>query len=259
MSERKDSERGGLDEIEPLDDVNRTLDRQEPDDDYYIRNYVLKESEPAQDAVEAQAPEEPVLEKAPEPEDAPEAVEVVLEEKAPPATTAVTPGPPPATGPAPIQEQEKKPEQSFGTRAFAPPKVEPAPPAVSEPAEGLDLSREESLTNALSDLLDSSPDVEAAMLVSLDGLPMASALPETMEEDRVAAMSAAILGLGERASAELGRGELKQVFVEGKEGYVFLMSAGGKAVLTALARRGVKIGLVFYDMKHAAQNIANIL
>ena len=64
--------------------------------------------------------------------------------------------------------------------------------------------------------------------MSLDGFTMASALPQGMQEDRVGAMSAAILGLGERAAAELGRGTLSQVFIEGEGGYVVLIAAGDR-------------------------------
>lgn len=123
---------------------------------------------------------------------------------------------------------------------------------------GVDL-REEKLVSALSQLLQSSNEIEAAALISLDGLMIASALPNSVEEDRVAAMSAAILSLGERAASELGRGDLSQVFLEGDSGFIFMMSTGGKAVLTALARNTAKLGLVFYDMKNAAKQIGEIL
>ena len=49
------------------------------------------------------------------------------------------------------------------------------------------------LDQILGTLLRQAPDVEAAAVVSFDGLPMASALPAGMDEDRVAAMSAALL------------------------------------------------------------------
>ena len=49
-----------------------------------------------------------------------------------------------------------------------------------------------------------------------------------MEEDRVAAMSAAMLSLGERTSHELKRGLLEQSFVKGVSGYVLMMGAGKK-------------------------------
>src|SRR3972149_7032518 len=66
----------------------------------------------------------------------------------------------------------------------------------------------------LRDLQASSPDVEASAVVSVDGLTMASALPADVEEDRVSAMSAAMLSLGERIAGELGRGKLEQVYIK---------------------------------------------
>jgi predicted regulator of Ras-like GTPase activity (Roadblock/LC7/MglB family) len=120
-------------------------------------------------------------------------------------------------------------------------------------------SREQRLAEALNHLMEDSQDILAAALVSLDGFTMASALPEGMQEDRVGAMSAAILGLGERAAAELGRGQLSQVFIEGDSGYVMLIAAGQRAVLTCLADKEAKLGLVLYDMRAAAGNIAEIL
>lgn len=120
-------------------------------------------------------------------------------------------------------------------------------------------SREELLAQALDDLMREDTDIQAAALVSLDGFTMASALPAGMQADRVGAMSAAILGLGERAAAELGRGHLSQVFIEGESGYVLLIAAGSRAVLTALADAQAKLGLVLYDMKATAERIGQIL
>ena len=89
-------------------------------------------------------------------------------------------------------------------------------------------------------------------MVSFDGLPMASALPAGMDEDRVAAMSAALLSLGERAAEGLGRGELSQVYIEGENGTVFLVSADDEAVLVAVAAAGAKVGLMLYEVRRAA-------
>src|SRR5438552_2700316 len=104
-------------------------------------------------------------------------------------------------------------------------------------------SRSQRLVERLRDMRGSSPDIEASAVVSVDGLIVASDLPATTEEDRVSAMSAAMLSLGERISNELGRGALDQVYIRGAEGYVFLMAAGEEAVLTVLARREAKLGL----------------
>ena len=119
--------------------------------------------------------------------------------------------------------------------------------------------RSAQLDRVLSDLLRQAPEVEAASVVSFDGLPMASALPAAMDENRVAAMSAALLSLGERAAEGLGRGELSQVYVEGESGTVFLISAEDEAVLVAVGARGAKVGLLLYEIRRAAHAVGAAL
>ena len=170
---------------------------------------------------------------------------------------ATPPAVPQASQPAPAQPAPPAPvpAQPIGRQAPAAPATPAARPqtAVRPP------SREEQLGAALDGLIESAPDIQAAALVSMDGFTMAAALPAGMHEDRVGAMSAAILGLGERAAAELGRGHLSQVFIEGQDGYVLLMSAGNRAVLTVLASRESKLGLIIYDMRNAAEAVTAIL
>ena len=120
-------------------------------------------------------------------------------------------------------------------------------------------SRTEQMIARLKDLQAGIADIEASAVVSVDGLIMASSLPADVEEDRVSAMSAAMLSLGERIASELGRGILDQVYIRGDNGYVVLMSVGEEAVLTALARSEAKLGLIFLDMKRAAQDMAQLV
>jgi uncharacterized protein len=120
-------------------------------------------------------------------------------------------------------------------------------------------SRTEQMVYRLRDMQAASPDIEASAVVSVDGLIIASALPTDAEEDRVSAMSAAMLSLGERISGELGRGGLEQVYIRGSNGYVILTSVGSEAVLTALAREQAKLGLIFLEMRRAAEDLARLV
>lgn len=120
-------------------------------------------------------------------------------------------------------------------------------------------SRTELLMEKLRDLQASSGDVEAAAVVSVDGLSMASSLPPGIEEDRVSAMSAAMLSLGERIASELTRGELEQVNVKGDNGYVILTSVGEEAVLTVMARKDAKLGLILLDVNRAVDALEQIV
>jgi len=120
-------------------------------------------------------------------------------------------------------------------------------------------SRKDLMVDRLREMQIASPEIEASAVVSVDGLIMASALPAEVEEDRVSAMSAAMLSLGERIAAELGRGALEQVYIRGDTGYVLVTAVGQEAVLTALAREGAKLGLIFLEMRRAAEHLARIV
>jgi len=116
-------------------------------------------------------------------------------------------------------------------------------------------TRTQQMVDRLRELQAVSPDIEASAIVSVDGLTIASALPQGIEEERVSAMSAAMLSLGERIAMELGRGRLEQVYIKGENGYVILMAVGDEAVLTVLAREQAKLGLIFLDMRRAVQEL----
>lgn len=120
-------------------------------------------------------------------------------------------------------------------------------------------SRTEMMVDRLRDLQAGTPDIEASAVVSVDGLIMASSLPAGVDEDRISAMSAAMLSLGDRIASELSRGQLDQVYIRGTAGIIVLMAVGEDAVLTVLARSTAKLGLIFLDMSRAAEDLARLL
>jgi predicted regulator of Ras-like GTPase activity (Roadblock/LC7/MglB family) len=120
-------------------------------------------------------------------------------------------------------------------------------------------NRKEKLNGRLKSLHDSISEIQAVAVVSVDGLAITSILPSGVEEDRVAAMSAAMLSLGDRISSELGRGVLEQVHIKGEQGYVVLMAVGEDAVLTVMANEQAKLGLIFLEMRRASEDLKKIL
>ncbi len=119
--------------------------------------------------------------------------------------------------------------------------------------------RSEMFTSVLGELNGTSADIEASAIISTDGLIIASMLPASMDEDRVGAMSAAILSLGDRSASELDRGELEQVLIKGKDGYILMAHASDEAVLTVVTKPKAKLGLIFLDVKRAAEEISKFI
>ena len=117
----------------------------------------------------------------------------------------------------------------------------------------------QALINRMKGLQQDVPDIQAAAVVSTDGLIMASALPDTVSEDRVSAMSAAMLSLGEQINKEVGLGVLEQLYTRGSNGYVILLAVGTEAVLTVLARPEAKLGILLLELRKAAEDLAVVL
>jgi uncharacterized protein len=119
--------------------------------------------------------------------------------------------------------------------------------------------RADMLNSILGELNGTSADIEASGVISTDGLMMASQLPAGMDEDRVGAMSAAMLSLGDRTAQELARGDLEQVLIKGAKGYVLMTHAGNDAVVTVMAKPNAKLGLIFLDVKRVAEQISKLI
>lgn len=119
--------------------------------------------------------------------------------------------------------------------------------------------RTQQLEQLLKNFVASTAEVQGAALVSLDGLPLYTALPAGTDENRVAAMAAALLALGERTLRELQRGSLEQVYVKGSEGYIIVLRAGGDAVLEVITSNQAKLGLILLEAGRCAQEAAKLV
>jgi predicted regulator of Ras-like GTPase activity (Roadblock/LC7/MglB family) len=117
----------------------------------------------------------------------------------------------------------------------------------------------ENINRIIRSLQSSSPDVEASALISEDGLMIASALPQHIDETRVAGMTATLSSLGTRAATELLRGDVHEVLVRGSEGYAVMMNAGSGTLLLTLASKQGKLGLLFLDMRRAIEDLRKVL
>jgi predicted regulator of Ras-like GTPase activity (Roadblock/LC7/MglB family) len=113
----------------------------------------------------------------------------------------------------------------------------------------------EQVTELLRAFQTSTPGVVGVGLISVDGFTIASEMPESVGDQTVAAMAAAMLVLGEQTTNELHEGQLVRVFVEGTDGYMIIMNAGRESMLSVVARKDAKLGLVFLQMQRTAEGI----
>ena len=80
-----------------------------------------------------------------------------------------------------------------------------------------------------------------------------------MDDEKVSAMSAAMLSLGERIGNELSRGSIDRIYVEGDQGYGVLTNCGEDAVLLVLANQSAKQGLLMLEIKRLTEELKLVL
>jgi len=130
---------------------------------------------------------------------------------------------------------------------------------VKEKVTVMDPNTPDSLDDILKRLLGAIPEVKSAAIVSAEGLPIASALPQGIDETRIAAMTAALLSLSERAIIEMGKGDFDQLYIKGSNGYLLVMQAGSNAVLTVSTTKEVRLGLILLDCRRTCEKIAQLI
>lgn len=101
--------------------------------------------------------------------------------------------------------------------------------------------------------------IRAWMLLSKEGLPISSAVPQGLEEAEIAAMAASILSVADLAAERLNQGTLEEILMTNEKGLIIMRSAGEKAILVLAASKQTKTGLLVYAANTAAEKIAPLL
>ena len=123
----------------------------------------------------------------------------------------------------------------------------------------MDESQADALVARLREVHNMNPELEAIAVISVEGVGIASVMPQDSMDEHLSAMSAAMVGLGERIAQELGRGNLDHLMIKGESGFVVLMSVNDEAVLTSVFSDEAKLGLLLLDMRRAVADLAKMM
>jgi hypothetical protein len=96
--------------------------------------------------------------------------------------------------------------------------------------------------------------VQGAMLIDRDGMVIVADVPAGVNDERVAAMAAAIAATTQESLEKIGRGPLTHMQMDADSGRIFLED-GGLGFLVVLAEPSVNIGLVRLEMRAASQKL----
>ncbi len=117
----------------------------------------------------------------------------------------------------------------------------------------------EEIQERLETLNASSPDIEGLALVNQEGFIIACVLPEALDEERVASITAAFQGMADRCSDELDKGRAVQTLLKTERGCVVITSVGPDACLSVIAGPQGKPGMLLLEAKQTAGELLSLL
>lgn len=113
------------------------------------------------------------------------------------------------------------------------------------------------LQNILDELTLHNPNILSTLVVSDDGLNVASGVPHE-DDDSVALIASDLIDMAEDFSNRLDQGKLARVILEGEKRTTLVIKAGSHTVLAVLVPAEAKLGLVMLSMRKASDQIASI-
>ena len=101
-------------------------------------------------------------------------------------------------------------------------------------------------------------ELDALALFTKEGIKVAFASVKEVDPDLLSAISAAVLSTGATAVQSMGMGDLWEVYVRGKTGYLVLSDAGDH-VLFGAGTEATNLGLSIRVLRSYAKKIISVL
>jgi hypothetical protein len=161
----------------------------------------------------------------------------------------------------PTPSLEEMPTIAPFARAAAPPAPAPPRPTAAPPSPAPKTAKGsgETLTEILRSLQRRDSQIQAAAIISKEGLIVTSVLPSGVPQERVAVTAASIVAQAQSATQDLVRGEFQDIFIRGEGGYICVTKAGESAYLLALAKNTAMLGSILLELRKVADEIAKEL
>jgi predicted regulator of Ras-like GTPase activity (Roadblock/LC7/MglB family) len=114
------------------------------------------------------------------------------------------------------------------------------------------------LLAVLRELRDKVPKLNGSLVASKDGFLIACDLPDGIEADGMAAITATGLSLSDCVAGTASEGEFEEVVIRNGGGHVVIYAAGPSAALAVLAAPDVSVGRLHLEARPAARAIARL-
>ena len=121
------------------------------------------------------------------------------------------------------------------------------------------VGRGDQLEEILKGYVEKNPDLRAAVVITPEGLPLASTVQDPGEEEELAASTGLTLTLAERASEIMNGGQPKEIILKGENAYQLFFPINGGGGISIFANPEAKLGILLYELRKMVDTIGKTM
>ncbi len=99
----------------------------------------------------------------------------------------------------------------------------------------------ENVEKFLFSLQNTNSAIKEVILLSIEGLPIASTLPRDINKSQLSALSATILAVGKRGNTEMDNGKFNHLYIKGSKGGVLVFQLSKFEVLVVVTKENANL------------------
>lgn len=107
---------------------------------------------------------------------------------------------------------------------------------------------QENVGKLLLGLQNTNSAIRAVILLSVEGLPIASTLPKDLDKAQSSALSATILALGKKKNSEMNNGEFNHLYIEGSNGGILIFQMSKFEILVLLTNEKTDLEMLIQNL-----------
>ncbi|MFX1411484.1 MAG: roadblock/LC7 domain-containing protein [Promethearchaeota archaeon] len=102
-------------------------------------------------------------------------------------------------------------------------------------------------------------EINGAIIASMEGGPIATALPGDKDKEKISAMMAALWSVAKISYSKMNKGEFDYIYIKGKQGNLLLFSININTVFAVSTPLDVNLGFVYLECKRVCKKIMSLM
>ncbi len=108
-------------------------------------------------------------------------------------------------------------------------------------------------------MIELPKEINGAILASIEGGPIATALPSDKDKEKISAMMAALWSVAKISYSKINKGDFDYVYIKGTQGNLLVFSININTVFVVTTPLDINLGFIYLECRRVCKKIISLL